>query len=201
MLEASTSGHGPLKHKTINAEVNLLSEWLRKRDSLNEQITRAAIVLGVVARVTFGSAPFLLRAFFDASSRLHSAEVLSETQSINLTRAEQDKKVAAPKLDQGAMHDTVVREAQQFIGHTMEVMNSAKAGMAFQSVSANVISGDLTITCKADAESNAVVQSFIEDAGKGDNVKSTLLRTAEKDTKLSAQGVSFEYVKGVAVSQ
>lgn len=200
MLEASTSGHAQLKHKTINAEVNLLSEWQRKRDSLNEQITRTAIVLTLTAMVTFGGTPFLFRSFFAADRRLNKAQTEFSDRAATLAALEIQKKANTPKLDQGAMRDTVAREAKQFLGHTLAVINSAEVGMAFESVTADVISGELTINCKADAESNSVVQSFIERAGKGDHVNSTLLRTAQKNGKLAEDGVGFEYVKKLQVS-
>lgn len=199
MLEASTSGHGPLKHKTINAEVNLLSEWQRKRDSLSEQITRMAAGLTLTALLAFGSLPFLLRAFIDSNRRLHEAQSVMDGRSAMLDKLEQAKKTAAPRLDQGEMHDTVVREAKQFLGQTIRVMNAAEPGMAFESVNADVISGQLTINCKADAESNSVVQAFIENAGK--DSQSSLLRTAQKNGKLSQDGIGFEYVKSVGVTQ
>lgn len=201
MLEASTSGHAQPRNKTINAEVNLLSEWQRKRDSLNEQITRAAVLMTLLALLTFGSSPFLVRAFFESSSRLHSAQAVLDSKTVEMQRTDTEKKAAAPKLDQGAMHDTVTREAKQFLGQTFAVINAAEAGMAFESINANVISGELTVSCKADAESNSVVQSFIDHAGQGSNVNSTLLRTAQKNGKLSPDGIGFEYVKSVEVSQ
>jgi hypothetical protein len=200
MLEASTSGHAQPKHKTINAEVNLLSEWQRERDSLSEQITRTAIVLTLAAMITFGSAPFLFRAFFGSDRRLHSAQSKHDDGSATLAELDKLKRAATPRLDQGAMRDTVAREAKQFLGHTLSVMNAAEAGMAFESVTADVISGELTINCKADAESNSVVQSFIDDAGKGAHVTSTLLRTAQKNGKLSQDGIGFEYVKKIEVT-
>jgi len=201
MLEASTSGHAQPRHKTINAEVNLLSEWQRKRDSLNEQIARTAIVLTLVALVTFGSAPFLLRSYFAASRRLQYANSVAAERVVDLQQVEAQKKELTPRLDQGAMKETVSREAKQFLGHTLQVLNSAKAGMAFETVAADVISGELTISCRADAETNSVVQSFIEDASKGSNVKSTLLKTAQKNGKLTPDGIGFEYVKVVTVTQ
>jgi hypothetical protein len=200
MLEASTSGHGQHKNKTINAEVNLLSEWMRQRDTLGEQITRTAVVLIIFTLLTFGSAPFLLRAFFESASRVHGAQVVFDGKTAALATNEQKKLAATPKLDQGAMHDTVVREAKQFLGQTMLVLNASGAGMAFGSVRADVVSGDLTINCSAVAESNSVVQTFLDHAAQGPNVKSTLLRTAQPDKILAPEGVAFEYVKGVEVS-
>lgn len=199
MLEASTTGPAQLRHKTINAEVNLLSEWQRQRNSLSEQITRAAMLLGLIALLTIGSMPFLFRAFFSSGRRLHFAQIQVRSHNDTLNSLEDQKKADAPRLDQGAMHETVVQESNQFLGQTILVMNSAEAGMAFQRIESDVISGELTINCTADAESNSVVQNFIDRAGNGQNVNSTLLRTAQKNGKLAPDGLGFEYVKAVAV--
>lgn len=200
MLEASTTGHAQLRNKTINAEVNLLNEWQRKRDLLSEQITRLAIAFGLVSLLSFGSAPFLIRTFVTANSKLKLAQSQLEQDSVLLTKREEKKKTETPKIDQGAMHDTVVREAKQFLGHTFTVMNAAQAGMAFETVKTDVIGGTMTVTCKADAENNTVVETFLREAGKGKNVISTLLRTTQKDPKLSIDGVNFECVKQIGVT-
>jgi len=200
MLEASTSGHAQLRNKTINAEVNLLSEWQRQRDDVVEQITRTAIALTVVALLALGSLPFLLRAFVKSGARVRQAAMTMTAKSVTANNLEVRKKSAAPRLDQGAMHESVVREAKQFLGQTLLVMNAAEPGMAFQSVSSSVVSGELTVNCKSDAENNAVVQNFMSHANMGPSVHSFLLVNAQKDPVLGDQGVSFEYSKVVGVA-
>ena len=200
MLEASTSGPAQLKHKTINAEVNLLSEWQRKRDDVVEQITRMAIALTLVALLALGSLPFLLRAFVNSGARLRKAQLVLNAKTTSANALDSTKKSIAPRLDQGAMHESVVREAKQFLGQTFMVMNAAEPGMAFQSVSSTVVSGELTVDCKADAENNAVVQNFMSHANQGPSVHSFLLVNAQKNPVLANDGVSFEYSKVVGVA-
>ena len=201
MLEASTTGHAQPKHKTINAEVNLLTEWQKDRGKVNDQIARVAGLMALVAALAFGTVPFLVRGYHDSGDRLRMSQDSLKRVSGVLTGLQQARKEAKPRIDQSAMHDTVVREANQFLGHTVLVINSASAGMAFEKVSANVIGGEMTIDCKADAESNLVEQTFIDQASRGPNVESTLLQTAQKSTTLSHDGVSFECKKTVGVTQ
>jgi len=200
MLEASTTGRAQHRNKTINAEVNLLSEWQRKRTSLSEQITRATIAIALISLLTFGVTPFLMRAFFDADRRLTKARFAVKDSNAQLVVAEQKKTGAIPKLDQGAMQDIVIREANQFLGHTVAVMNAAEAGMAIESINVNVISGELTINCKADAESNTVAEEFMNRAKIGPNVRSSLLVNTQVNDKLAPGGVGFEFSKSVEVS-
>ena len=200
MLEASTSGPAQLRHKTINAEVNLLSEWQRQRDDVVEQITRMAIALTLVALLALGSLPFLLRAFVKSGARVQRAQTALNEKAATANNLEIRKRSATPLLDQGAMHESVVREAKQFLGQTMLVMNAAEPGMAFQTVSSSVVSGELTVDCKADAENNAVVQNFMSHANQGPSVHSFLLVNAQKDPVLANDGVSFEYSKVVGVA-
>ncbi|MEA2554352.1 MAG: hypothetical protein QOJ65_2528 [Fimbriimonadaceae bacterium] len=199
MLEVSSTGPAQLKHKTINAEVNLLTEWQRERSRVNEQIARTAGVLALILLVAFGSLPFLLKSFWISTERLTASRTALKDVSADLVLLETARKEAKPRIDQSAMHETVTHEARQFLGHTMLVLNSASAGMAFETVTSNVIGGELTLHVKADAESNAVAQTFIEQAGGGPNVNSTLLATAQKNGKLSADGIGFDYVKRIGV--
>ena len=200
MLEASTSGPAQLRHKTINAEVNLLSEWQRNRDDVVEQITRMAIALTLVALLALGSLPFLLRAFAASGIREREAQAMLNDKTALAGQLETQRKSDVPRLDQDAMHESVVREAKQFLGQTMKVMNAAGPGMAFQRVRSSVVSGELTINCKADAENNEVAQDFMSHAKEGQNVHSDLLVNAQKNPVLGADGVSFEYSKVVGVA-
>ena len=188
MLEASTTGHAQLKHKTINAEVNLLTEWQRDRNRVSDQIARVAALMALVAALAFGTAPFLVRAHHASGERLRNSENSLKSVSATLAGLQQARKDAKPRIDQNAMHDTVVREANQFIGHTVLVINSASAGMAFETISSDVIGGQMTINCKANAESNLVEQTFMSQAYQGPNVDSLLLQTSQKDPVLGPMG-------------
>lgn len=200
MLEATTSGLAQPKHKTINAEVNLLAEWQRERNRVNDRILRTAAVLTMLALLAVCTIPFLVSASRRASVRLEKAN--SELQHVHgqLDGMEAARKAAKPRIDEGTMRSTVKHEATQFVGHTVSVINAASAGMAFESITAEVIGGEMTLRCKADAESNAVVQSFLTQAGQGPNVNSTLLATAQRNGRLSKDGVGFEYVKRIGVT-
>lgn len=200
MLEASTTGHAQLKHKTINAEVNLLTEWQRDRNKVNDQIARVAGLMALVAALAFGTAPFLVRAHHASGERLHDSQNALKKVSSDLAGLQQARKDAKPRIDQSAMHDTVVREADQFLGHTVLVINSASAGMAFETITADVIGGEMTIYCKADAESNLVEQSFMSQAKQGPKVESMQLQTADKSDKLGRDGISFECKKSIEVT-
>jgi hypothetical protein len=201
MLEASTTGHAQLKHKTINAEVNLLAEWQRGRDQVSEQIARVSIALALVALLAVGSVPFLLHAFQGANQRLLQSQGMLKGLSGQLDSMEGAKKAAKPRLDQGAMHETVIREANQFLGQTVKVMNSGSPEMALDTITSNVIGGELTIQCTADAENNAIAQTFIQQAGLGSNVNSTLLSAAQKNGRLAPDGVGFAYEKRIEVNR
>lgn len=200
MLEASSTGHAPPRNKTINTEVNLLAEWQRERGRVNELITRQMVALALFALVAFSSVPFLVRAQAAANERLTKAKYAVQGTSTLLADLESKQKAAKPRIDESEMHETVRHEATQFLGHAVKVINAAPAGMAFDTVGADVIGGELAIRCKADAESNSVVQYFIDHAGRGENVNSTLLATAQKNGKLSRDGVGFEYVKRIGVT-
>src|SRR4051812_9636439 len=100
MLEASSTGHAQPKHKTINAEVNLLAEWERQRDTHLEQIARAAVALTLIALLAFGSVPFLIHTFSASSWRLEKAQTALNSFSADLAVLDVKKANAKPKLDQ-----------------------------------------------------------------------------------------------------
>lgn len=200
MLEASTTGHAQLRHKTINAEVNLLTEWQRDKSKVNDQVARIAGLMALIAALAFGTSPFLVRAYHESGDRLRRSQDSLKHVSAALGGLQQARKDAKPRIDQSTMHDTVRREANKFLGHAVLVINSASAGMAFETVSVDVIGGEMTLHCKAEAESNVVAHTFIAQAGQGPNVESTLLATAEKNPALGRDGVEFEYVKRIEVT-
>jgi hypothetical protein len=200
MLEASSTGSAPLRQKTINAEVNLLSEWLRRRSRLNEHIARMAGILGLILVVGGGSMPFFIRAYGDAHRRSIAALDNLEMAKAKLASLQPARTSARPRIDQSVMRDTVKREAEQFIGHTVLLLNSASAGMAFDVISADVIGGEMVVHVRADAENNSVIQGFYEQAQKGPNVQSTLLATSSHNGILGAEGMGFEYIKRIKVT-
>jgi len=201
MLEASSLGHAQPKHKTINAEVNLLTEWQRRRNTLLEQIARLAVVLAFLVVLSAASIPFLVHMFAQASTRLDVAKITLKSQSGLLDGLDKQKKDAKPRLDRGSMHEAVTKEAKQFLGQTLEVMNAAAPGMAFQSVTADVIGGEVTIRCKGYAETNAVALAFAGQADEKKLAERSFIPAMQKDPRLGRDGVSFEYQKQVLVGQ
>ena len=137
-----------------------------------------------------------------------NAEKRAEEASAAFTRLDAElgsltieQKEAVPKLDGEAIRTSLRRRARQFLGQTVLVLNAAPTGMAFESLSIDVISGEQTIRCKADAEQDSVIRTFVQKAGEGPQELSTQIANSRSADKLSEDGVAFELVKKVEVGR
>lgn len=198
---ANTSGPAQLRHKTINVEANLLNEWLEERSRLLDQTRKMAAALAVVLVVALGTTPMI----FSGSNSIQtaSATTAEELAMLQASVEQLDKKrdKVKSKIDSEAMRASVLSRSRSFLGNGIVVMNSASSGMAIETLSLDVLGGDLTIRCKAQAERSTVTEDFLAAAGKGNSVVSTLLATSQKDSRLGSDGVIFEYVKRVEVGK
>lgn len=199
MLEASTSGFGQHKHKSINVEVNLLAEWASTRSSARRKIRTTLLLLGAVIVLSATTLPTLSNGKAAAEKRSANAAASFAKLDGELSTLTREQKEAVPKLDGEAMRTSLRRRARQFLGQTVLVLNSAPAGMAFESLSIDVISGEQTIRCKADAERDSVVRTFVTRAGEGPRGISTQIANSRASDKLAEDGVAFELVKKVEV--
>lgn len=199
-MEASISGHAQPRQRTLDVEVNLLSEWLERRVKTREQTTRSAICRAVSALLVAVAIPLLFRTASAAAGRATALKLASGTAAKRVEALEKQRLAALPRVDEAEMRIAVRRQARQFLGQTAIVLNAALPGMAVEVLGVEVLGGELTLRCKADAENSKVAEHFLDGAGKGPNALSILLSNSQRNGRLGPDGVGFEMVKRVEVN-
>ena len=201
MPPTSSLGAAPPKQRTINVEVNLLAEWLERRNRLRDERLRWTGILATLVVVSVVSLPYLsdIAAAQQANSRKAVAEAAG--RSAALITLQQQQSIVQPKIDSDAMVQDCRHRAQQFMGEFFSVLNATTPKMAVETIDASVLGGEITIRTKAQAETYLAAQEYVELAGKGTRVKSAILSTARQNKTLGQEGVTFEFAKRLEVGK
>jgi hypothetical protein len=201
MPDVSSPGSALPNIKTINVEANLLGEWLAKRDRVREEVVRYLMLIGGVAAIALVALPVLWRVHSSAQAATAKAEKRMKQLGSTLAQYQSQKDEASPRLAHQEMLKTTRVQADEFLGQMVLLMNAASTDMAFGSVQADILGGQMTVRCKADAQDFATTRKFVTDAGVGPGVKSAVLVSSRSSELLGSNGVSFEFIKRLEVGQ
>lgn len=201
MPPTSSLGAAPPKQRTINVEVNLLAEWLERRNRLRDERLRWTGILATLVVVSVVSLPYLSDIAAAQQSRSQKAISGAGGRSAALITLQQQQSVVQPKIDSDAMVQDCRRRAKQFMSEFFSVLNATTPKMAVETIDASVLGGEVTIRTKAQAETYLAAQEYVELAGKGTRVKSAILSTARQNKTLGQEGVTFEFAKRLEVGK
>lgn len=188
----SLSGHARHEHRSVNVELNLLTERLRERKRLVEQTRRwsLALVGSLVFSVLLvtGLLDWYRNTKADAARLNLKRSRLAEPAATLKARAE----VAGRQLDVSAMLSASSDNTGRFMGALLSALNSIPPTVAISKLHAEVIGGTLTVTGGADAESLRDAQELVLSLKQGQS--EVVLTSARRNDYLGAGGVGFEFI-------
>lgn len=201
MPPTSSLGAAPLKQRTINVEVNLLAEWLERRNRLRDERLRWTGMLATLVLVAVVSIPYLRDVAAVQQRQSQKASSEASGRAAALIELQQQQSLVQPKIDSDAMVQQCRHRAKQFMFEFFAVLNATTPKMAVETVDASVLGGEITIRTKAQAETYLAAQDYVALAGKGSRVKSSILSTARQSNTLGIEGVTFEFAKRLEVGK
>ena len=201
MPPTSSLGAAPPKQRTINVEVNLLAEWLERRNRLRDERLRWTGILATLVVVSVVSIPYLSDVAAAQQNRSQKAIAEAGGRSAALITLQQQQSVVQPKIDSDAMVQQCRQRAKQFMFEFFAVLNATTPKMAIETIDTSVLGGEITIRTKAQAETYLAAQEYVAVAGKGSRVKSAILSSARQNKTLGPEGVTFEFAKRLEVGK
>lgn len=201
MLETNSLGRAHPKPKSIDVEANLLTEWLVERSTLAARITRRlTLLLGVIA---FGAVclPILDSELSHVQARGTALAKTSGDLDQRLRALQGESSEAKPRLEHEQMLKASRERLQGTLGQLALVFNSAAPGVAISSAKVEILAGEMTISCHADATASASGREFVDKASKGPDTLSAIQSSSHRSDLLGKQGVTFEFVKRIKVGE
>ena len=197
MQDASSHGRTQRSGKSINLEANILSEWSGASAALRKRIRVRAFVL---TTVMCGSAVVLpqLSGYSAAAATRAAVARNRHAESAKLAAdSDQRDKAEQPLVQEAGMLTDSRTNLNTLLGNITLVVNSVPTSVTFDTLHAEIMDAELTITCKSQAESNAAGQEFVDAASKGPNVVYAVQASTMKSNVLKENGVAFDFIKRV----
>jgi hypothetical protein len=183
--------------KSINLEANILSEWLGATAALRQRLKLRAVVLAAVICGGAVALPQLSGMSTAMAARAAGAQARN-AQSAKV-EAELDRRAKAdqPRVQEAHMLADSRANLNTLLGNLTLVVNAVPTSVTFDTVRAEILDAELTITCKSQAENDAAGQLFVDGASKGPNVVYAVQASTMKSNVLAKNGVAFDFIKRV----
>ncbi len=199
MLEASSPGRGLPKTKSINVEANILDGWLRERNRLVDRVTRRVLGIIIVLLIGCATLPKLWSMYSVAKGKDAVASKTLATIATRLNATQKASADAQPILDQDSMLQESRKKMELAVDHVLLILNAAPSNVAIASLKAEVMGGELTIQCKADAAGSDSGRAFVDEASKGPSTLSALQAFTRSSDVFGDKSIAFNFVKRVKV--
>jgi hypothetical protein len=197
MQDVSSHGRAQRSGKSINLEANILSEWTGATLALRQRIKLRVAALASVIIVGSLVLPQLNGISAGAAARVETAGVRNTAAAKLAADLDRGAKENQPAVQAARMLVDSKRNLDTLLGNVTLVINAVPTSATFDTVHAEVVSAQLTITCKSQAESNAAGQAFVDAASKGPNVMYAVQASTMKSSLLADDGVAFDFIKRV----
>lgn len=197
MSDVSSLGRGSPRIKSINVEANLLSTRLAERARVAEASRNRLLLISAVLCVLALGAPPLYQYQVVQGGRVDAAQVENDKVQAEFAALQAQVEEATPKVQESELYAVLRKQADEFTGQLVFLMNSTTSGVTISSVKADVMSATLTLTCNAEAESFEEAQAFSANAKAGPQTKDVFLSSARLSTNLGGKGVGFDLIKRV----
>lgn len=199
MVDANLTGLGSAKNRSINVEVNLLSEWSSSRASLRVQIQRQIFILAAVCVAGLITLPVVSAwrsQVFEATNAvvINRAAALKEQATLARTVAE-----VTPSIDFAEMRKNCNKYRNSLFQESFKFIHATPASVRFESLKVEVNGGEISFKVVANAQTAAEGRRFVEAAGKGRNVSASNQSAIRQSQVLGSDGVVFDYLKKVKV--
>jgi hypothetical protein len=196
-VDASLTGLGQHKFKSINVEANLLDSWLVQRGDLEAKIRHRVIFLFAIC--SFSAIVIPLSASLQRSIAVDGRKAKSELVRVNQDRVKLQEQATslAPSIQFDSMSASCRRNAKLTLKQLTKVINAAPLDVVFSSFKLDVLGGDCTIRLTADATNSEIGRQFVDIAGKGKNVTDSMQTAIRRSNLFAESGVTFDYIKRV----
>ncbi len=200
MVDANLTGLGSAKSRSINVEVNLLDEWSSSRASMQVQIQRQFMILGAVCVAGLIVLPLLSK---------WRSNIFESTNAVVQERAQkvaERKKLASqvaevtPSIDFAQLRENCNRYRNALFQETFRFTEATPASVRFESLKIEANGGELSFKVVANAKTAAEGRHFVSAAGRGRNVTTSNQTAIRQSQVLGADGIVFDYLKKVKVS-
>jgi hypothetical protein len=196
-VDASLTGLGQHKFKSINVEANLLDTWSVKRSELENKIRQR--MLAIVALCALGAVLIPVVAAWQGGMSSASRKAKTDLAAAHQERIKLDEiaKTLAPSIQFEGMVSQSKGNSTLVLREFAKVVNAAPLDVVFSSLKLEVLAGDCTMRITAEANNSDLGRQFVERAGKGQNVVDSMQTAVRRSTTFGANGVSFDYIKRV----
>jgi len=197
MQDMSSRGRAQRSGKSINLEANILSEWSAATADLRQRIKLRTIALTIVVCGGVIALPQLYG--MSATVAAHAAKARARNARAAKITADLDRRAKAeqPLVQEASMMADSKNNLNKLLGNITLVVNAVPTSVTFDTVRAEIMDAELTITCKSQAESDAAGQAFVDAASKGPNVAYAVQASTMKSNVLAPDGVAFDFIKRV----
>ncbi len=201
MVDASSTGFGQAKNRSINVEVNLLQDWALERVASQAEYQRKLIVLFAVCTVGVLMIPVFSR--WRSVARVSAGTAQKEAARLGSEQKALAKKVTrlTPSIDFAEMFSKSKQGRQILFHETARVFSAAPIEVKFESFKVEVMNGELQIKVAAYAKNSGLGRDFVERAGLGKNVLSSNQTSLREKGLDGIEGVDFDYSKRVKVTK
>lgn len=200
MLQESLFGRVEPKRR-FDVEANLLSERQSAQLRLMRRSRRSLAFLAASVTVISLVLPGLYQWQLSAAGKAdrHAKTASSLTQELKALSEERD--VSVPKIADSEMVAIMQAQSGLLMDQIILVLNATPGSAAISTLKADMLGGELTISCSAEAERFESMREFLSRAATGPKAKSTVLSSSRRSEVLGSDGVAFDFVKKVGVSE
>ena len=197
MQDMSSHGRVQRSGKSINLEANILSEWLGATAALRQRLKLRTVVLAAV--ICGGSVALPQLSGMSAAMAGRAARAQARNAQSAKVEAELDRRAKAeePRVQEARMLADSRANLNTLLGNITLVVNAVPTSVTFDTVRAEILDAELTMTCKSQAENDAAGQLFVDGASKGPNVVYAVQASTMKSNVLADNGVAFDFIKRV----
>ena len=197
MQDMSSHGRAQRSGKSINLEANILSEWSGATAELRQRIRIRTIALAIVVCGGGIALPQLCGMSGAMAARSATARARNARAAKVASDLDRRSKAEQPLVQEAKMMADSKNNLNTLLGNITLVVNAVPTSVTFDTVRAEIMDAELTITCKSQAENDASGQAFVDAASKGPNVAYAVQASTMKSNVLASDGVAFDFIKKV----
>lgn len=199
MLHESLFGRAEPK-RSFNVHANLLAERHANTQRVVSACRKRLLAAAASLFVATAGLPSLYSWQQAAQARSSTALAATGKLSKELEALGTLRDASVPKIADSEMIGIMKTQTDRLLAQIVIVLNATPGQARLNGFKADVLGGEVTIACSAEAESYQVLRQFLDESGKGPGAISTVLSSTRGSEALSSEGVAFDFVKKAAVS-
>lgn len=187
----SSSGLARHEPRSVNVELNLLSERREELSRLSAEMQRWGLLLLAVLTVGGGGLVGSFAFLGEVWEGLSNARRMAASLGVEERELSEKASLAATRLSTSSALQTARENMERLLGVSLRALNTVPTTLAISKVRVEVLGGKVTLTGVADAESLRDAQQFISDL-KTQGLEA-VMTSAKRNDYLGPGGVGFEF--------